>query len=75
MGIFMADSRKAEFSFLLREAGFSKSEFAEVFGLSSSTVSRWGESPPKWALVYLRSVVEQKRWLRRYGGQRILGRS
>jgi DNA-binding transcriptional regulator YiaG len=46
---------------LLQRAGIVKSELARRLGVSANAVSRWGDNPPKYAVVYLELLVEYNR--------------
>ncbi len=46
---------------LLERAGINKAELARRLGLTSNGVSKWGESPPKYAVAYLELLIEYNR--------------
>lgn len=58
----------------LRQAGLSKKQLAFNLGISQNAVSKWKDSPPKYALAYLEQYIENrelkqgKDWLKRYLG-------
>lgn len=53
------------FEDLLSRSGLSKAELARRLGLDPTTPSKWGGSPPKYALAYLGLYVEIREFCRR----------
>ena len=47
---------------LLSRAGINKAELGRRLGLASRTVSSWQDSPPEYALAYLRLLIEYNRY-------------
>ena len=50
------------FTDLLKRAGLNKRELAEVLGINPRTVSSWHDSPPEYAVAYLKLLVEFNRY-------------
>jgi transcriptional regulator with XRE-family HTH domain len=50
-----------EFAGLLARAGLTKAELARRLGISSNAVSKWGNSPPRYAVAYLELLIEYNR--------------
>ncbi len=50
-----------DFKELLARAGLTKAELARQLELSSRAVSKWKESPPGYAVAYLRVLIELNR--------------
>ena len=50
-----------DFKNLLQRAGITKAELARRLGLSPRGVSNWGNSPPGYAVAYLRLLIEYNR--------------
>lgn len=46
---------------LLLRAGITKAELARRLGLSPNTVSKWRDSPPRYAVAYLELLIEYNR--------------
>jgi len=46
---------------LLDRAGIRKAELARRLGLNPRSVSAWGDSPPGYAIAYLRLLIEYNR--------------
>ena len=49
-----------QFEALLSELKMSKARFAEIAGVTPTTVSRW-KVPPRWALALLGLMVQVRR--------------
>lgn len=43
---------------LIKQAAISRDELALALGVSKGTIYNWGQSPPKYALSYLRIVIQ-----------------
>jgi len=50
-----------DFEGLLDRAGITKAELARRLGITANGVSKWGNSPPKYATAYLELLVEYNR--------------
>lgn len=46
---------------LLARAGITKAELARRLGITPNAVTKWGESPPKYATTYLELLIEYNR--------------
>ena len=46
---------------LLKRAGITKSELGRKLGLTANGVSKWKDSPPKYAVAYLELLIEYNR--------------
>ena len=44
----------SDFEQLLEDNGWRKADLGRAIGVSATTVTRWKDSPPKYALAYLR---------------------
>lgn len=51
------------FNLILKQAGITKSGLAKRLGLTSNSVSKWGDSAPKYAIAYLLLLIEYNRTL------------
>jgi DNA-binding transcriptional regulator YiaG len=53
---------RQEFNSLLEKAGISKHEFANIIGLSYTTVNNWGSGAniPKWAASWFENYIKSK---------------
>lgn len=53
------------FKHLLKTAGITKAELSRQLGITADAVSRWGDSPPRYATAYLELLIEINglRWL------------
>lgn len=49
------------FTKLVRMAGLSKIELAEILGLDKGSVYNWGNHPPKYAVAYLELLIRYNR--------------
>lgn len=49
------------FSELLKRAGITKAELGRRLGITPRSISRWGQSPPNYAIAYLRLLIEYNR--------------
>ncbi len=60
----MATVEKMPFSFevLLERSGLTKAKLSRDLGLAPTTVSRWGNDAPKYAMEYLRLLIELNRY-------------
>ncbi|CAE10759.1 helix-turn-helix domain-containing protein [Wolinella succinogenes] len=49
---------------MLKQAGLSKKEFAQIVGLSQQTVSNWGCSKniPRWVESWLELYIDSRRF-------------
>jgi len=45
------------YSKLLKQTGLSKRDLSNHLGITDTTVYRWGNNPPKYAIVYLESLA------------------
>ena len=43
----------SDFEQLLADNGWRKADLGRALGVSATTVSRWNDSPPRYALAYL----------------------
>lgn len=46
---------------LLERAGLTRAELARRLGVTANAVSKWRDSPPKYAVAYLELLVEYNR--------------
>ena len=46
---------------LLERAGVTKAELARRLGLTGNAISKWGDSPPRYAVAYLELLIEFNR--------------
>jgi len=51
-----------EFPELLSRAGITKAELSRRLGLSSRTISAWGDRCPGYATAYLKLLIEFNRY-------------
>ena len=49
------------FSSLLKKAGITKAELSRRLGITQNAVSKWGDSPPQYAVAYLELLVKYNR--------------
>ncbi len=56
----LSESRAGRFESLLRSAGLTKIELAHRLGKRESSVCRWGDKVPEYALAYLELMVASK---------------
>jgi DNA-binding XRE family transcriptional regulator len=49
------------FKELLERAGLTKAELGRRLGLNPRTVSGWGDSPPEYAVAYLKLLIDYNR--------------
>ena len=47
---------------LLERAGLTKTALSKALGLNLNTVSKWGDSPPRYALAYVELLIEYNRY-------------
>lgn len=45
----------------LKELGWSKADLSRKLGKSPDSVSRWGDSPPRYVMAYIELALELKR--------------
>lgn len=49
------------FTQLLERAGITKARLARILKVDPSSVTRWGENPPAYAVAYLELLIEYNR--------------
>ena len=52
---------RGEFTALLDRAGLNKAELARRLGLNPRSISGWKEAAPKYAVAYLKLLIEYNR--------------
>ena len=50
-----------DFAVLLGRAGITKAELARRLGITANAISKWGNSPPRYATAYLELIIEFNR--------------
>lgn len=58
---FLSD--REDFHGLLKMAGMRKYQLARRLGICDSTISKWGNNPPDYAIAYLRLYCRVKEGL------------
>lgn len=52
---------ESDFSRAIKSAGVTKSELGRRLGITPNGISKWGDSPPQYAVAYLELLIEYNR--------------